>query len=430
MKEMAATVTYGEANRRAADSRRDEAAPEVLARIRSAFEVFDSQSLLLQSAFDNLKRNLAEANRQLQRSNQALSEKVAELEQMSSRMHCILESLGDAVLVVNCSGRIERCNPAAAQLLGCDRSDVEGRDYEAAMALSGNVTAMDAALRDGVRLTDESRVLAGAGGAKLDVMAGIFPIKAPDGSILGAVEVLRDVSQVRSLEERVQHQKRMAALGEMAASVAHEIRNPLGSIEGFARLLKQDLARDGLADPTRLAGKIIEGAQNLNYVITNLLTYARPMPLQNDRFEMSVLMSSVKEQLVAPAAQRGVALEMAPAAGADIGYGDVRQLRQMLVNLGRNAIEACAAGAHVRLGAEVARRRMILTVTDEGCGIAPADLPRIFDPFFTRKEGGTGLGLALSHKIVAAHGGEIAVTSKEGKGTSMRVTLPLIGEKS
>ena len=137
MNELAATVTFVEANRRAADSRRDEAAPEVLARIRSAYEVFDSQSLLLQSAFDNLKRNLAEANRQLQRSNQALSEKVAELEQMSSRMHCILESLGDAVLVVNCSGRIERSNPAAAQLLGCHRSDVEGRDYVAAMASSG-----------------------------------------------------------------------------------------------------------------------------------------------------------------------------------------------------------------------------------------------------------------------------------------------------
>lgn len=430
MNELAGSATFVEANRRAADSRRDEAAPEVLARIRSAFEVFDSHSLLLQSAFDNLKRNLAEANRQLQRSNQALSEKVSELEQMSSRMHCILESLGDAVLVVNCAGRIERCNPAAAQLLGCDRSDVEGSDYATAMAASGNLVAMGAALREGARLTDEPRVLTGSGGAKIAVLAGISPIKAPDGAILGAVEILRDISQLRSLEERVQHQKRMAALGEMAASVAHEIRNPLGSIEGFARLLRQDLVREGLADPTRLAGKIIEGAQNLNYVITNLLTYARPMPLQNDRFEMSVLMGSVKEQLVALAAQRGVVLEAIRATGSDVGWGDVRQLRQMLVNLGRNAIEACASGGHVRLEAALMPRRMILTVADDGCGIAAADLPKIFDPFFTLKEGGTGLGLALSHKIVAAHGGEIAVTSTKGKGTSMKVTLPLIGEKS
>ena len=402
--------------------------PDVLLRIRNAFELFDNQSALLRSSFDSLKQDLARANAQLQEKNRALSGKVEELQQMSSRLYCILESLADGVLVVNTLHYVERCNPAAESLLGLSRTAIEGRPYASLNHGLVDPSELRAALETGRMILDKQRSAVDARGRRTIVLASVAPIRSPTGSILGVVEVLRDVSQLRGLEERVQHQKRMAALGEMAAGVAHEIRNPLGTIEGFARLLRRDL--EGQSEPTRLASKIIEGAQNLNYVITNLLAYARPMTLQVERFEAQVLLSSVREFLEECAGQHGVQVQVRPATEGLEVQGDIRQLRQVLINLGRNAVEACARGGLVGLQAEARGGDAIFTVTDNGCGISPEDIASMFDPFFTRKEGGTGLGLSLCHKIVEAHGGEITVNSEVGAGTRMSVVLPQFGERS
>ncbi|HBA84865.1 MAG TPA: hypothetical protein DCZ95_12295 [Verrucomicrobia bacterium] len=404
--------------------------PEVLSRIRSAFELFDSQSALLRSSFENLKQDLAKANEQLNVKNKALSGKVEELQQMSSRLHCILESLADGVLVVNTQLHVERCNPAAENLLNLPRSFVEGRPYADITNGLGNVEKLTVAIEQGRTVLDEQRSSVDARGRRTIVLASVAPIRSATGTILGAVEVLRDVTPLRALEERVQHQKRMAALGEMAASVAHEIRNPLGTIEGFARLLKHDLDLAGQPEHSRLSSKIIEGAQNLNYVITNLLTYARPMQLQYETFEVSTLFNSVSDVLADGAAVHGVNLQLNMPEPLFRLNGDIRQLRQVLINLGRNAIDACPKGGHVSLDGTLQKKDVLFTVSDDGSGIAPEDLSSIFDPFFTRKEGGTGLGLSLSHKIVGAHGGEILVNSKLDAGTIVKVVLPQLGEGS
>ncbi len=401
--------------------------PQVLARIRSAFEHFDNQSTLLQSSFDSLKRDLAESNRQLNEKNRQLVGKVEELQLVSSRLQCILESLADGVLVVNDQLKVERCNPAAESLLSMERSEIEGRPYAEIMNGLGNLHALSAAISSGSSLLDEPRSCTNSKGRKVLVLASVAPVRTNSGTILGAVEVLRDVTLVRLLEERVQHQKRMAALGEMATSVAHEIRNPLGTIEGFARLLKGDLEKDRSPEHARLAGKIIEGAQNLNYVITNLLTYARPMSVQCEPFDVSSLFNSVNDILAAMAEQARVRLAFRMPDPSARVQGDIRHLRQVLVNLGRNAIEASRAGGDVTIDMAQRPREVVFTVSDAGCGIAADDLPRVFDPFFTRKEGGTGLGLSLCHKIVSAHGGDITIRSVEGQGTQVNVVLPQLG---
>jgi PAS domain S-box-containing protein len=402
----------------------DEVSREVLRQIQTAFQTFDNQSTQLQRSFENLKQNLAEANRELNVKNQALSDKVMELQQMSSRLHCILESLGDGVLVVNSAFVVERCNPAAQSLLNMDRQQIEQKPYSEVMNGLGNRESLRVAIEQGIPRLDEQRHGSGYRGQKTVVLASVSPIRSADGSILGAVEVLRDVTQLRLLEERLQQQKRMAALGEMASCVAHEIRNPLGTIEGFARLLRQDLTDEGRSDQLRLTSKIIEGAQNLNYVITNLLTYVRPMTMQCETFDVSVLLGSVEELLTALALERGVTLRMEAGKEPRQLQGDIRQLRQLLVNLGRNALEACKKGGKVSIRGEGRGHEAVFVVTDNGCGISKENLPRIFDPFFTLKEGGTGLGLALCHRIAEAHGGEIRVESVEGEGTVVRLILP------
>lgn len=398
---------------------------ELLIGIKKAFEIFDEQSGLLQRSFENLKQDLAVANQQLNEKNLALSEKVNELHQMTGRLHCILESIGDGVLVVDANMCIERCNPAALALLEKKRREVEKKAYSEVVGGLGDPKAVHDAINKGRTILEQERTHK-MSDHSVTVLASVAPMRSTDGHIIGAVEILRDITQLRLLQEKVQHQQRIAALGEMAASVAHEIRNPLGTIEGFARLLKSDLDKDGQESHARMASKIIAGVTNLNYVITNLLTYARPLSLQNDTFDISLLLSSVEDLLAGMAAQHGVSMELAHAGKTRTMNGDIRQLRQVLVNLGRNAIEACVARQDpvVTIRSEVRKRSVTFLVSDTGCGIPQKDINHVFDPFFTRKEAGTGLGLSLCHKIVTAHGGEIEVASKEGKGTTFTIVLP------
>lgn len=392
-----------------------------MAGIKEAFRLFETQSQTLQKSYDSLKRDLAVANERLNAKNADLQAKVCELGEMTVRLECILESLTDGVLVVNQDMRVERCNEAAASLMGIAHAEMQGMYYCDVTNGLGNERAVRAAITNGLARIDEQRQGHDRTGDEIHVLAAVAPIRTDDGCIAGAVEVLRDVTDLRRLEAQVQSRERMAALGEMAASVAHEIRNPLGTIEGFARLLRRDLADE--PSSARLAEKIVEGAQNLNYVITTLLNYARPMALTLDSFAVDRLLADLEENLVAQALERGVVLDVRPTVVS--GYGDPRQIRQVLLNLGINAIQACSEGDRVAVQAMRSHGRLLFKVADTGCGISKEYLDRIFDPFFTRKDGGTGLGLSLCHKIIEGHGGAIKVESNEGEGTCFTVTLPL-----
>ena len=396
--------------------------PTAVASIREAFGVFELQSAVLRQSYESLKRDLAEANHQLNLKNAALSAKVLELGEVSGRLECVLESLTDGVLVIDRNLRVERCNAAAATLLGRERCQVEGALYAEVTQGMGNAAAIHDALERGCSIMGQPRAHTDSDGYTVELLAGVVPIRTPDGSVPGAVEVLQDVTALRRLEATANNRERMAALGEMAASVAHEIRNPLGTIEGFARLLKRDT--EGQPNTHRLASRIVEGAQNLNYVITNLLTYARPMSLTCEPFPVERLLNETREVLADKAARAGIALAICASDGDFQAHGDVRQLRQVLLNLGMNAIEACQAQGHVEIEARRSGRTVRYIVTDNGSGIAPADKERVFDPFFTRKDSGTGLGLSLCHKIVALHNGQISVESTPGAGTRFEVLIP------
>jgi signal transduction histidine kinase len=247
-------------------------------------------------------------------------------------------------------------------------------------------------------------------------------------------EVHRLTRELQAANEQVARSKRLAALGEMAAGIAHEVRNPLGSIRLYARLLDEDLS--AMPEQKKLAMKIGDAARALEAVVGDVLTFSRELRLQREPHEAESLFAGAMDQCRAEL--QGLPGLKVRIEGADqVCQGDGHLLVQALVNLIRNAVEAMGeqgAGEHVlTLGAQtrrVARSRasvetcVVLSVSDTGPGMGQEVVERMFNPFFTTRASGTGLGLAIVHRIVDAHAGRIAVRSEPGKGTEIEIVLP------
>jgi two-component system, NtrC family, sensor histidine kinase HydH len=211
----------------------------------------------------------------------------------------------------------------------------------------------------------------------------------------------------------------LAQLGEMGAMLAHEIRNPLAGIKGYAQVIekKPQDERNG-----RFAGRIVVETRRLEALVSDLLDFARSEKETTCALDLGQIMSHAAELLQPEAGKSGISISCdCPEALQVTGNRD--RLVQVLLNLGRNAIQAMPEGGTLRLTAAARGRQVSIRVIDNGRGIAPEELPRIFEPFFTTKAKGTGLGLALCKKIVAEHGGSIEVTSAVAAGTSVTLTL-------
>ncbi|MDR0477925.1 MAG: hypothetical protein LBH14_08340 [Desulfobulbaceae bacterium] len=244
-----------------------------------------------------------------------------------------------------------------------------------------------------------------------------------------AVQGLRG-SQERlgRLEQELRRHERLAALGKMAAGVAHELRNPLSSIKGLALILKEKLPEDSREDGA--ADLLIQEVGRLNRAIGDLLAYARPPRLEKTRMSLNGAARHAVELMRPDAAAIGVALEFSATVEAVVD-ADADKLSQVLLNLLMNAMQAMDKvkdDGRIDVAVAVEGKRAKLTVADTGCGIAPENLPKIFDPYFTTKSTGTGLGLALSVQIIEEHGGGIVAHSEPGRGTRMECFLPLAAE--
>jgi signal transduction histidine kinase len=245
----------------------------------------------------------------------------------------------------------------------------------------------------------------------------------PKQAIFCAIGI--DVTDEHDMAARVRRSERMAALGTMAAGLAHEIRNPLNAAHLQITLVQRKLARTAGADvagATEAARLVSAELQRLTGLVSEFLQFARPQPLRLARGDLRVTVEEVVGLLAPEAADSGVAVELVPGPSI-IAELDDERMKQVLHNLVRNAIEAVGKGGHVRLRLEAKDGQAQLAVEDDGPGLPSPDAP-IFEPFFTTKERGTGLGLAIAHRIVTDHGGQITVDSKPGR-TVFEVRLPV-----
>jgi signal transduction histidine kinase len=245
-------------------------------------------------------------------------------------------------------------------------------------------------------------------------------LRGADGARRGLIAVCEDLSTLRAMEARMRQADRLATIGRLSANIAHEIRNPLASLSGAIEALASEEC-SGEAR-VRLSAIVLRESDRLNQIIRDFLSYARPAPLDVRRLDVAEVLDEVLillEHRSEPGRVK-IVRELPPGLVWEV---DSQQLRQAVWNLCLNALEATPEG-ELRLRAAIEGGRLIIEVTDTGEGIVPEDLLHIFEPFYSTKPRGSGLGLALVHRVVQDHGGDIDVRSAPGFGTTFTVSLP------
>lgn len=350
----------------------------------------------------------------------------------------LLASLPDAVIGVRPDLTVFLWNAAAEGLTGRSAPRALGRLLADCLGPEARLTRH---LGETVRLAEgraeaESEVTT-TDGRSVPVSVLTAPIHAATGSLRGAVAVVRDLSRLKALEAEVRRGERLAALGQMALALAHEIRNPLGAIRGVAQLLGDELGgAGGFREHIRV---MLQEIDRVNRVMEALLDLGRPLTFSFRAVNLHELLERVC-LLAEPAARgQGVSLVRRYDPSLPTLWADPDRLVQVFQNLVQNGIEAMPAGGRLTLTTRVAldavygrvdagtgpRPLVEVQVTDEGEGIPAGFLDRVFDPFVTTKPRGLGLGLALAHRIVEEHRGALRVASTPGKGTTFSCHLPV-----
>ncbi|MDF1564925.1 MAG: ATP-binding protein [Deltaproteobacteria bacterium] len=331
----------------------------------------------------------------------------ADLAALSELHQRIVHSISSGILTLGPDQRITYLNRAGAEILEIAPAAASGK------RLSELTPALEVALRD-VRVGGIRSEVELEGGKVLG-----FAI-TPMGESGEEVVVFQDLTSLRVMERKVRRSERLAALGSLAAGLAHELRNPLASMSGSIELLQAEAPAEG--EEATLMAIVLREIERLETLVADFLSFARPRPPDLRAVEITPLLEEVLLLMRHdPRVEEGK-LELQAEAGLGV-MADPEQLRQVVANLVLNAVQAKVGGAVV-VRALAKEDQIVLEVVDEGPGMDAETLDHIFEPFFTTKQGGTGLGLALVHSIVEAHGGEIGVESSPGKGTIVRMILP------
>jgi len=386
------------------------AAPGALA-LEQAMATLSGISGRLLESYGELERRAQRVEDELCRANSELEIKVSELDRVTRHLEAVLAALPTGVVVRDASGRIVRANPAATEILGVDLRGLLDHPGEIPGLL-------------GEEATGEARELECLDGERRVILSRYSLIDGAGTGGSGSVEILDDRTEVTELTERLHSLDKLAALGNMAGGIAHEIRNPMNAIKGFAALIAKH-AQVGSREK-RWATRIVDGVDEADAILASMLTLATPERLTLETIDARELVDSAIA-LVQPEAGR--AAEQASITSdvrAPSFPGDRIKLRQALRNLIVNALEAQGARARVHVTAALEENEIVLCVSDAGPGIPAHVEPRIFDPFYTTRPEGTGLGLALVSAIARLHGGRALVSSKSGPlgGADISLRIP------
>jgi two-component system sensor histidine kinase HydH len=345
------------------------------------------------------------------------------LKQTKDYTRQVVASMANGLISINAQGLIVSYNDLALELLGLEESDIRGMDLQSVFdfestgihdTLTKCQSVMDREINH--RIGSENHV---------PLAVSVTPIFEAEGKCAGAVIILRDLSEIKKLEEKVRRSEKLVAIGKLAAGVAHEIRNPLSSIRGFAQFLRHALI-DRPQD-CEYAQTIVTEVDRINTVVEDLITFARPMVAELAPTDLNELVAHTVRLVQEDARSKGISIKVDIAPDVNKIPLDRNQITQALLNLLLNALHSVGNRGRINIGARkiiLDNEELQLTVEDDGPGISQEALNNIFDPFFTTREKGTGLGLPIVHKIVENHDGDIRVESPvAGKSRGCRFTI-------
>lgn len=334
----------------------------------------------------------------------------------------VVENMPIGLIALDDRRRVAAVNQAAQSLLGLAAGAVIGNSAEQVLPaqITRDIEHL-ASARVGVEKEIDCRL---GDGRRLPLAVSASVLRDAEDHHLGVVVLLKDLREVHALRREILRNQRLASVGRLAAGVAHEVRNPLSSIKGFATYFKERYREN--PEDQQVAGIMIQEIDRLNRVIGQLLDFARPITIVARPAVVTQLLSDSLKLVEARAKEKTIQIETRVAPELDPVFMDADRLKQVLLNLYLNAIDAMDAGGRllVSVAAEDRKRWIVFRVIDTGHGIPAEHQAQIFDPYFTTKPTGTGLGLAIAHNIVDAHGGSIAVESTAGGGTTVTVRIP------
>ena len=348
------------------------------------------------------------------------------LEQTRDYTRQVVANMANGLLSVDLDGRIRSYNRLAIELLGLKASGVDGMDLRS--VIDFQETGIHSTLSRSEPVIEREYGHRQKSGEMVPMTLSVTPILDEKQTCTGAVIVLRDLREIKKLEEKVRHSEKLAAIGELAAGVAHEIRNPLSSIKGFARFLAHALS-DRIQEK-EYADIMVKEVDRIDRVLNDLLSFARPMEPEPAPTDILELAEHTMRLVETDARSRDIKVRSQIDPGLRRFLLDANQITQALLNLMLNALQEVDAGGVIEVGADVDESGTCLNiwVEDDGPGISEDKKKKIFDPFFTTREKGTGLGLAIVHKIVENHRGDIRVESppfEKTGGTRFVITLPV-----
>ena len=351
----------------------------------------------------------------------AATRSLADLRALHER---IVESIRSGLITTDLEGRIFTFNAAAEEITGYKAEEVRTKN---ASMFFGDMTRQ---IADSLAAAAEAKVSPRyevdsltQSGFMLHLGYSIGPLYAESGETSGLVITFQDLTDVRVMEETARRQDRLAAVGRLAASIAHEIRNPLAAMRGSIQMLRSELRDE--SDHTQLMEIILRESDRLNKIVTDYLNYARPRPAERKEVDVSALIRETFKLLRnSPELSDGHTLKEDLPDEPLMVKGDAEQLKQVCWNVARNAMQAMPDGGEFRVTAErTDADRVHITFTDSGYGMTPEQVERLFEPF-TSTTGGTGLGLSIVYQIIRDHSGTINVRSRQGQGTVISVELP------
>lgn len=413
--------------------------------ITQGFEVFSEAALKLQTYYRGLEEKISILNDELAKKNKELELNLLEKERVKNYLSNIFQNSAVGIIVTDLDGQITSVNQNGLKLTGYSLEEVRGKhfnDFIQTPVLPWAMSNDQLTVYEDVELREID--FQKSDGNKLRLSLYISLMYSENNDILGLIINIQDITELKKLEAEAERKNRFTFMGEMAASIAHEIRNPLGSIELFSSLLKKEFEND--SPQKALLNHISSAIKSMNNIVSNLLEYSKPRPyIIGEEIEFHAFLKEILNLSQYMIEQNQILLHNDWKAEITSVRGDVELLKQVFLNLMMNAVQSMIEPGSIILKTRNLEKKIGLfpnhvkqkepsakiinslevQVEDTGIGIPNDIMNKIFDPFFTTKERGTGLGLAIVQNLLEAHGALLNVESEEGCGTRITITFPI-----